>query len=321
MKEVALDLYAQADDGDVWYFGEDVFNYAGDGHVADMEGAWLAGRDGPAGMITPADPRVGDAYRSENIPGLVFEESTVKSIDETVAGPRGPVDGAFVIDEHHPDGPEVKKWAPGYGEFFTRSRRDFEMLALAVPIDALPATTPAELTEISVAAEEIYHADPRVDWRATASNLRAMRVAWRSARAGDVPKLLSGQMVGALDALEQTIRARQPIETRRAAVGVAVAGLDLQLRHRPPAEIDLARLRLQAELLRVDAVAGDLRAVRSDVANLDWIRDRIAHTLHEPDLGRIDAELVELIGATADRDLAAAREMAARLLTILATDK
>ena len=69
MNEVALDLYAQADDGSVWYLGEEVFNYADDGHIADMEGAWLAGRDGPAGMITAADPRVGDVYRSENIPG------------------------------------------------------------------------------------------------------------------------------------------------------------------------------------------------------------------------------------------------------------
>ena len=138
MKEVALDLYAQGDDGAVWYFGEDVFNYGDDGHIADMEGAWLAGRDGPAGIITPDDPEVGDAYRSENIPGLVFEESTVKSIDLTVAGPRGPVDGAFEIDEHHPEGPEVKQWAPGYGEFHTRDRGDFELMALAVPLDALP---------------------------------------------------------------------------------------------------------------------------------------------------------------------------------------
>ena len=138
MKEVALDLFAQSDDGAVWYFGEDVFNYGDDGHIADMEGAWLAGRDGPAGIITPDDPEVGDAYRSENIPGLVFEESTVKSIDVTVDGPRGPVDGAFEIDEHHPEGPEVKQWAPGYGEFYTRDGRDYELMALAVPLDALP---------------------------------------------------------------------------------------------------------------------------------------------------------------------------------------
>jgi hypothetical protein len=65
--EVALDWYAQADDGSVWYFGEDVFNYE-DGVVADTDGTWLAGRDGPPGMIMPASPGRGQVYRPENIP-------------------------------------------------------------------------------------------------------------------------------------------------------------------------------------------------------------------------------------------------------------
>ena len=34
IQEVALDFYAQADDGSVWYFGEDVYNYE-KGAVAD----------------------------------------------------------------------------------------------------------------------------------------------------------------------------------------------------------------------------------------------------------------------------------------------
>lgn len=54
IEEVALDFYAQADDGSVW-FGEDVFNYDG-GAVADLSGTWLAGKAGPAAMIMPADP-------------------------------------------------------------------------------------------------------------------------------------------------------------------------------------------------------------------------------------------------------------------------
>jgi hypothetical protein len=318
MKEVALDLYAQADSGDVWYFGEDVFNYADDGHVADMEGAWLAGRDGPAGIITPANPRVGDAYRSENIPGLVFEESTVMATDETVGGPRGPVDGAFVIDEHHPDGPEVKKWAPGYGEFFTRDRRDFEQLALAVPIDALPGPVPTELERISSAAAGIFDAAGPLDWRAAASAVDEIAAAWNEFRGPGTPPMLEAQMEDALHSLERAVQRQHATDSRLAAVAVAVASLDFQLRHRPPAEIDLARLELQAALLEIDASAGDVPAVRSDVANLDWIRDRIAHTLAVADLSRIDTELVELIGATADRDLTAASNSAARLRQVLA---
>ncbi|MGI0015182.1 MAG: hypothetical protein ACREBU_17345, partial [Nitrososphaera sp.] len=84
--EAAIDWYAQADDGAVWYFGEDVFNYEG-GVVVDTDGTWLANRDGPIAMIMPASPKVGDVYRVENIPDLVFEEITVKATAQTVDGP------------------------------------------------------------------------------------------------------------------------------------------------------------------------------------------------------------------------------------------
>jgi hypothetical protein len=121
--EVALDWFAQADDGSVWYFGEDVFNYR-DGVLKDTSGTWQAGRDGPAAMIMPASPTVGTAYRSENIPGLVFEEVTVKAVGQTVSGPSGQVSGAFTASELHMDGNrEDKIFAPGYGEFSTGNPR------------------------------------------------------------------------------------------------------------------------------------------------------------------------------------------------------
>ena len=119
-----------------------------------------------------------------------------------------------------------------------------------------------------------------------------------------MPELLAGHMSDALDSLERAVRARKPVDSRLAAIGVAVASLDLQLRHRPPAEIDLARLDLQAAMLGVDAAAEDLPAVRSDVANLDWIRDRIAHALDDADRSRIDTVIIEAVGAAGDEDLA-----------------
>ncbi|MBA2268604.1 MAG: hypothetical protein H0W19_09755 [Nitrosopumilus sp.] len=112
--EIALDLYAQADDGSVWYFGEDVYNYK-DVVVEDTEGTWLAGKDGPAAMIMPAIPKVGDVFRPENIPGNVLEEVEVKSIDAKVEGPFGPVNGAIITEELHMDGKyEDKIFAPKY---------------------------------------------------------------------------------------------------------------------------------------------------------------------------------------------------------------
>ena len=38
IREVAIDYFAQADDGSVWYFGEEVANYE-DGRVADHDGS------------------------------------------------------------------------------------------------------------------------------------------------------------------------------------------------------------------------------------------------------------------------------------------
>ena len=125
-------------------------------------------------------------------------------------------------------------------------------------------------------------------------------------------------MNDALASLERAVRARQPVDSRLAAIDVAVASLDLQLRHRPPAEIDLARLDLQAAMLGVDAAAEDLPAVRSDVANLDWIRDRIAHTLDDADRSRIDTEIVDAIGAAGDDDFAVVGRAAAQMRALLA---
>src|SRR5882672_2051193 len=149
IQEVALDWYAQADDGTVWYLGEDVFNYE-KGVVADTEGTWLAGRDGSGAMIMGAAPEVGQAWRSENICGLVFEEITVKSVGVTVPGPNGLVPGAILVEELHQDATrEDKVFAPGYGEFSTGSGANLEAVALAVPIDALGGALPIELTALS----------------------------------------------------------------------------------------------------------------------------------------------------------------------------
>ncbi len=75
LTETAIDLYAQADDGSVWYLGEDVFDYDPQGRVTTTEGTWHAGTEGPAAMIMPSDPQVGDVNRPENIPGACSKRS------------------------------------------------------------------------------------------------------------------------------------------------------------------------------------------------------------------------------------------------------
>jgi hypothetical protein len=86
IQEVAIDRYAQADDGSVWYFGEDYSAFE-DGKVTDTEGTWVVDDKTPAALIMPAHPRVGDVYRPENVPEVVFEEVRVDKVDLNVAGP------------------------------------------------------------------------------------------------------------------------------------------------------------------------------------------------------------------------------------------
>jgi hypothetical protein len=316
--EVAYDFYAQDDDGAVWYFGEDVFNFK-EGVISDTHGTWIAGKDGPAAMIMPADPQVGDVYRPENIPGFVFEEVTVKAVDQTLEGPLGPVEGGLVIEELHMDNTkEGKSFAPGYGEFFTAGGGDVEALALAVPTDGLSEPTPAELVTLESGAADVFDAAQSKDWNAARATVERMTAAWATVRAGEVPKRLGPQMSGALEALAAGVEGRKAPEARQAAIDVARWSLDLQLRHRPVTEIDLARFDLWAAQMLVDAAAGDATAVNGDFFVLDYIRDRIQHTLGEADFIRLNTELEELNGAVADEDLAAAADAARQLRETLA---
>ena len=292
IEEVALDYYAQADDGSVWYFGEDVFNYA-DGVIADREGTWLAGSEAPAAMIMPADPRVGEVYRPENAAGLVFEEVTIGAVGRTVQGPRGPVSGAIIADELHQDGQrEAKTFAPGYGEFFTGSGGDVEALSLAVPVDARQDPVPRKLEELTAAA--------------AAASARRVDSAWSALRDANAPPRLRARLEAAVGRLSDET-------TAAAALDVLDAGLDLMLQYRRPAAIDRARFALWARRLVVDAAARDGAGVRGDLATLEWIRDRFAHTLDPVARTRVDSSLVELRSLVNDEDLRGAADVATQL--------
>lgn len=313
IEEVALDRYAQADDGSVWYLGEDVFDYK-NGAVAVTEGTWLAGRDGPAAMIMPAAPAVGNAFRPEDVTGVVFEELSVRSVDRTVDGPRGPVAGAITGDELHLDGHRSPKtFAPGYGEFRTVDGRDVEALALAVPIDAVPGPPPLALSSLSTSASAILENARLGDWDAAEPTLGRMSGAWRTLLADQPPPLIADRMNVSLRALTRAVGARRPAETEQAAIDVARSALDLELRHRPPVQIDIARFHLWSQQLRVDAAAKDLAGVAGDVAVLEWMRDRITASLDPAGLQELDAGLRGLRAAADARNLPAAADHAARL--------
>src|SRR5262245_8475243 len=272
IEEVALDHYAQADDGSVWYFGEDVFNYDEEGRIADTSGTWLAGKEGPAAMIMPGDPEVGDVNRPENIPGLVFEEVAVKAVGKTVDGPLGPVEGAMVGNELHDDGTHSDKvFAPAYGEFFSAEQGDVEALALAVPTDALADPPPVVLEAILVDSERAFEASSAGHWRQVETAADRARGGWEAFRAqGEVPVRLETPLTGALNDLEAGASARDRNQAGQAAHETSLAALDIELRYLPPDEIDLARLDLWARRILVDASAGNLGGVSGDLATMEW---------------------------------------------------
>jgi len=317
--EVAYDHYAQADDGSVWYFGEDVLNFK-DGAIVDTHGTWFAGKDGPAAMIMPAKPKVGDVHRSENIPGLVFEEVTVKDVNQTLDGPIGLIKGGLLVEELHmiENNVEQKIFAPGYGEFFTGGDGDVEALALAVPTDRETGAEPAALATLRQGAASVFNAAKAGDWPTAVTSADAMSITWQAYRAGLVPKLIEPRMTAAIEALIAAVSEEDPKAARQAAIDTAQWTLDLTLRYRRSVEIDLARFDLWAAQLLLDAGASDPAAMNGDFFTLDLIRDRIAHALNDADRARVNLQLEELLSAVGDEDFKAAAETAEELRAIVA---
>lgn len=116
LEEVTLDYFAQDDEGNVYYLGEDVDEYA-DGKVTGHEGAWLLGKDTQnPGVIIPAHPKVGDKFKSEDVNKEIREDDEVVSVSETVAVPAGTFENCVKVKEMLADGTtEFKFYAPGVG--------------------------------------------------------------------------------------------------------------------------------------------------------------------------------------------------------------
>jgi len=296
IQEVALDYYAQADDGSVWYFGEDVSDYDPHGVIAFTTDSWLAGRDGPPAMIMPGHPTVGQAFRTENIPGKVFEQVTVKSTGDTEPGPLGAVSGAMIGTELHDDGAQSDKvFAPGYGEFLTRDSDGVEAMAVAVPTDAVPGPTPADLARLESGGLRALDAVARAGWASAARASKTLTFAWKRYRTADtVPVRLVEPMDRALFDLAHAVDARSIRAAETASIDVAQAALDLELPFRPPVEIDVARFGLWTRQLIVDASAGDLGAASGDMASLEITRDRFASAIDPVELTTINRELLTM---------------------------
>ena len=124
--EDTWDWYAQDREGSVWYFGEETEEYDEDGSVSTA-GSWEAGVDGARpGIIMPADPQVGQAYRQEFFEGEAEDVAEVVRTGDVAEVPAGRFDGLVVILEWNPFEPDVleeKSYAAGVGPVLERKVR------------------------------------------------------------------------------------------------------------------------------------------------------------------------------------------------------
>jgi hypothetical protein len=119
--EDTLDWFAQDSEGNVWYFGEESTEYE-DGEAVSTEGSWEAGVDGALpGIVMPADPKVGLAYRQEYYKGEAEDLGEVIRVGQRKSAAFGDLDDVVVIRDWNPLEPDVieeKYYAPGIGLVF-----------------------------------------------------------------------------------------------------------------------------------------------------------------------------------------------------------
>jgi hypothetical protein len=105
--EITDDWYAQDDDGNVWYLGEDTTEYE-NGKPATTEGSFEAGVDGAQpGIVVPAEPKPGLHYRQEHYAGHAEDRGEILSLGEQAEVPAGHFKGVLMTKETNPLEPKV----------------------------------------------------------------------------------------------------------------------------------------------------------------------------------------------------------------------
>ena len=107
----------------------------------------------------------------------------------------------------------------------------------------------------------------------------------------------------ALAGLVAAAPTRKAQAVSNAAADVAMAALDLQMQYRPIPEIDADRLQLWARRIRVDAGDDDLAGVRSDVAVLNLVWDRVRPTADQAKATDVDGRLAGLRDQAGSKDV------------------
>jgi hypothetical protein len=119
LEEDTRDWFAQDDDGNVWYMGEEVDNYNPDGTIRDHEGAWEAGiNEAVAGIIMLANPEPGISYQQEFSEGIAEDKAKVVATGLTIQTPLNTYVDCLKIKEWtdlEKGSIDFKFYAPGVG--------------------------------------------------------------------------------------------------------------------------------------------------------------------------------------------------------------
>ncbi len=320
--EVAYDYFAQADNGDLYYFGEDVFNYAG-GVVANTNGTWRAGRNGaPPGLIMPARPAVGQVFHPENFRPVVFEEDTVVSLTQPTSTPLGPIANGLLVHELLLDGTEeLKTYAAGFGQVEHSEANASSHLAFLLRNDASIGQVPGNLDVIDTLAEGVLDTLPnwtRVRNRAIQITRRWNAYQSQAVAAGAPPEFVTamGRLVGQLSAAANN---RNAVAAGEAAYDMRTVAVDLMNVHNPRVPADVKRLQVLERELIGAVRAGDWTEAtifHAKAADAVWGRVRpflLARTGGPELAAELDAffadQLAAIAGHRAVNALEAAREV------------
>ena len=268
--EIAVDWFAQDDAGNIWYFGENVWNYQ-NGRIADTDGSWTAGVDGPPGMIMPGDPVIGQRFNPENIPGVVFETVDVQALDASYKLPTGVrLDEVLKLHETLDDGTEeFKLYAPGYGNVHVKIPGiETVKLVYALPNDAIDAPLPGELGVMLDGLQGISTNG--------SGHLASVREALSTfeERGDAVPTSLERLAHKRLGALDEALVGRSKDVVRVAALDLEQTVLDVVRLYRTEWPVDLDVLDLCARLALAATDAGDRATAATAAAIAKGVSER-----------------------------------------------
>jgi hypothetical protein len=120
--EDTYDWFAQDDEGNVWYLGEDTHEYE-NGVPVNAKGAWEYGKGGALpGIVMPAQPGVGDAMRQEYLAGDAEDMFEILAVGTPKDIGLGTYDDVVVTEDWTPLEPDVaeEKWyARGIGNIYS----------------------------------------------------------------------------------------------------------------------------------------------------------------------------------------------------------